>query len=77
MGRRTWNIGEQGHSVLGMRLHGEVDNEPPELVIWGSMQAEQKQVEWPLLPVFCLKLTIEVSFHSLFGRNRSASDLWE
>lgn len=35
-----------------MRLHGEVDNESPELVIWGSMQAEQKQVEWPLLPVF-------------------------
>lgn len=45
MGRRTWNVGEQGRSVLGMRLHGEVNNKPPQLVLRGSMQAEQKQVE--------------------------------
>lgn len=35
-----------------MTLHGEVNNEAPELVLRGSMQAGQKQVEWPLFPVF-------------------------
>lgn len=48
-----WNVGEQGRSVLGVRLHGEVNSKPPELVLQGGMQVEQKQVEWPLFPVFC------------------------